>query len=255
MVLLITSAINVVAPLTYLNNTEDRLNQLFISVVNWFEKYQNLKIVVCDGSGYDFSDCELFQDSRFSGECLELISFNYDFELVRKYGKGNGEGQIIKYALNTSDFLSKTDFFAKVTGRLFVNNANYYFENTPENVYCQFNFNYKNIFFPIYSDAMDTRFYVIRRDFYREHLMDLYKRVDDLNGIFLEHVFFEKMNSLLSEKHELIFWCNFEVTGISGSNGLIYSEYSFLRKIINVLRTSMIRLFFKFDKLRIYKFE
>ena len=53
--ILLTSAVYVSAPLTNLTNTNARIDAVLISIMEWAKDSKVDKIVICDGSGFDFS--------------------------------------------------------------------------------------------------------------------------------------------------------------------------------------------------------
>lgn len=244
MVLLITSSIFSSAPYTLINDSDTRLNQLLNSIIKWVTEYPEIKIVVCDGSGFDFQECNLCKELYRMNQRLEFISFNNSYELVKILGKGFGEGEIIEYAIKNSSFIHECDSFAKVTGRLFVKNVKKYFTSKKINLYCQLNFSFKFIFLPIKCNSFDTRFYVIDKELYVKHFMKLYQEVNDNKGIFLEHVFLKKVKELHGKHEDIKFWNYFEVIGVSGSTGKIYRSFNFLKLVVYEIRNILIYLLF-----------
>ena len=119
--LILTSCVNPSANVPYLTITNGALRKdmTLHSLCKWQEINPGMNVVLCDGSGYDFS--EDIQD-RFQNLNIECLAFKNSWQQVEKYGKGYGEGEILKYALVNSLFLKEADCFAKCTARLWVEN-------------------------------------------------------------------------------------------------------------------------------------
>lgn len=247
MVLLITSAISVAANFTKLKCSTTRAELIKESILSWHKTFPNLKIVICDGSGYNFYNSEVFENI-LNNKQLEFLSFKNNSNQVKKLGKGFGEGEIIEYALSNSTFLKASDYFAKITGKLFVKNAEYFLNNPPKTIYCHFNFNYSKIFFPRNCSTVDTRFYVVSKQFYIIELQKLYRKVNETKGLFLEHVFYTKLNLLISNGYVINYWCVFYISGISGSMGTPYPNNNLTKKIINSVRSVIQKSIFKLNK-------
>ncbi len=136
-------------------------------------------------------------------------------------GKGYGEGEIVRKALERSTFLKSAHSFAKCTGKLFI--ANHYLLSTKQARGAVFQScaspsrpQQRGFLAPFYrsrrctglfswarrrlripwnwlaapfGNRVDTRFYVFERQFYIEHLMDSHLRVEDSLGYPLEAAF------------------------------------------------------------------
>jgi hypothetical protein len=213
--LLVTSAINVAsAHLAKLTSVTDRLMYTAYGIDNWLRIVPNLKIVICDGSGYDLSS---FVSQRWPGSRIEVLSFHNDAERVAALGKGFGEGQIIDYALENSRFLAEHNVFMKCTSKLWVSN----FEAilTSCNV-TRFNIRAK----PIGEESrlftwVDTRFYSVTKEFFGAYLAEAYKTVNRMEKHYIEHAYLEALigagvvNDVLFPKKPII-------KGVSGSFGV-----------------------------------
>jgi hypothetical protein len=212
--LLITTCIHSSAPLTLLNDDKERLNAV-ISGLEQLSKYvpSELKLVICDGSGYDFYDEKYKLQNLFKN--LEVISFNNNIELTQKMGKGYGEGEIVNYALKNSVFLTGADTFAKLTGKLWLVNLNQ----------CLNEFNGAASFIfddPYRPQKVDTRFYIINKEIYYSTLSSAHETVDDNNGKYLEHCFFERIH-FNNANLRLVSANSYPVIyGVSGSTGMVY---------------------------------
>ncbi|WNP36057.1 hypothetical protein RN333_07550 [Enterobacter kobei] len=221
--LLITSCVVSNAPLTVLSDSNARLNSTINALLEISDRCYDVPVVVCDGSGYDFANEKEFLESKFKR--IEFLSFHNDSNSVRLYGKGYGEGEIVNYALANSKILNEYDIFAKCTSKLWPSNY----------IKCikAFSGNAAFLTAPFFSpDKVDTRFYIIRKQYYISKFSNVHLKVDDLNGRHLEHVFFEVINNL--PYREVIGREIPEVYGHSGSVGIHFKPSrlkNFIKKI------------------------
>lgn len=79
-----------------LNDAKLRLQQ-YIEAISFYINNTNLDIVIVENSGYDMASESGFDNIRNSGR-IELLSYLAS-EQVRFNGKGYGEGDILRYAL------------------------------------------------------------------------------------------------------------------------------------------------------------
>jgi len=229
---LLTSAINVSSSQTKLLDVNARLKATIKSIHQWLLISGVERIVICDGSGYDLTE-HINELRLVKPEVdIEAIYFTNDVIAVGKWGKGYGEGEIINYALAHSMILKDAQFFAKCTGKLWVENF----------AAClgQFNgfasFDYKGWIKP---HRIDTRFYIINKDYYLEKLANIYKRVDDKNGFYLEHTFRDGLAELRLSQY--VMYPTPRIFGISGSMGIEYGQDK-LKNILRDARSLLIKL-------------
>ncbi|WP_437880299.1 hypothetical protein [Pseudomonas sp. LRF_L74] len=203
------------------------MRSTMMALLKFSELCRDIPIVICDGSGYDFSNEQKLLKNKFSN--LEFLSFHNDSERVRTLGKGYGEGQIVCYALAHSEILKKYDDFAKCTSKLWVSNYRA----------CVDGFTGMAAFLtaPFFSpDKVDTRFYIVNKAFYFEHLLHAHEKVDDLNGFHLEHAFF---NAIRGMPYRRVLGKNIpETYGHSGSVGIHFKP----SKIKNLIKKSKVVL-------------
>jgi len=251
--LLITSCVKTSAPFTRLIDTNQRIQLTLDALSQWLEICADIKIVICDGSGVDFSS-EIHKS--FPKAELEFLTFKNNSKLVSKYGKGYGEGEIINYALKNSKFLKNSDFFAKCTSKLFVKNflsvlkkwnGTYIFE-------CNFlgvSF-FKNLFgIKTISDirflSVDTRFYITNKKLYLKNFSQAYLRIRDKERIIMEYVFKE----LIIENKIQHFMLDFplKIEGMSGTSGNFYRKigpFKYLKRVLHRLIIKKNRAFNNF---------
>lgn len=187
MLLIITACIIVDEGVPYVSiiNTEERLHD-YIETIKWAINLSPfVSIVFCDNSNFDFNKIKktkdiLLENASEKGKRLELLSFKGDVDKVKNRGKGYGEGEILEYVFNNSILAQGVSEYWKITGRLIVDNIN------------EITMDKQNMFVysPIYKN-WDTRFYKLSKDAYDKCIKYAYKTVDDRNGYFLEHAYYD----------------------------------------------------------------
>jgi len=211
--ILITSAVKAVAPYA-INNQQFRI----LHTVNALKRLRILApsnpIVICDGSGFNFSEILSYD---FQLKSVEVLSFTNDLNAVRMRGKGYGEGEIVNYALKTSDLLKNADAFAKCTSKLWPDNFQSIMKQWKGGV----------LFDGVFSGLSDapffrltqvhTKFYVCEKALFGETLSLAYGNVDDINGIYLEHAYLSELSARGVENY--ISPTPFIINGYSGTDG------------------------------------
>lgn len=230
MVIIITAAI---APKSsvkqlVLRDPKERLNQYISALEHMIDKRPDAKLVFCDNSGFGIEAFEDVKRKALDNNMeLEVLSFTGDSEKAAQHGKGYGEGEIVKYALENSKLIAGEDYMIKVTGRLKVDNIAAIVRRVRRNrVY----FNVPNIH---RTDIFDTRIYAMPIDVFKDYFMDYYQKVDDEGGYYLEHAY----TDAILENH--IKTSNFprypRIIGSSGSGGARYEYTEWKCKIRDVL--------------------
>ncbi len=164
-----------------------RENLAIESVRQWRLHAPENPIVLCDGSGFDFSPLVQSFSSQVPVECLH---FENDPALVQRYGRGFGEGEIVRHALSHSLLIGKAASFAKCTSKLWVEN----FLNSTAS------WNGQMLFKGVFDDAfslsrptrfayIDTRFYVASVATYQQYFIDAHHQIDTESGHGLEECF------------------------------------------------------------------
>jgi len=219
MVLLLTGAIDIKEfniPSTTITEVNERLSQYLTSIDFAITHYHLITdIVFCENTGFSFDYKPLKEKAIANGKNLEIISFIGDYSRIAQKGKGFGEGEIIKYALNTSKILVECSTFFKLTGRLIVKNMDQIVATTrSEN---SFIYHPKTIYrMPV--DHIETFFYKVDKSIYTENLMDAYEEVDEPRYRYLEHIFYERLFNFNFQSFKLAP----QISGISGTSGESY---------------------------------
>lgn len=98
-----------------LKDEQERRRQ-YIEVLGKYLKNTNLDLIFIENSGSDISFLKkIYKDFEHR---IEYISFNGN-QGVEINGKGHGERNSLRYALQNSEFLKNEKFFFKVSGRYF----------------------------------------------------------------------------------------------------------------------------------------
>jgi hypothetical protein len=232
--LLITSAINVSAPGTTLADPSERLELTLKAIKRWLENASIDSIVVVDGSGYDYSQQlqELALDSK---KHVEFLCFQNDIEKVRSKGKGYGEGEIVLHALTHSKILSTARCFAKCTGKLYVRNYGKCLAAFDGKFMC-------GVYGHNRVRSLDTRFYLSSRDFWLTHFSDAHLQVDDPNGFYIEHSYFDRLQKSAVKGFTLPVPPLIE--GRSGSDNIEYRIPSLYRRFVRRIRFYIFNKFY-----------
>ncbi len=211
-----------------IRDSSERLRQYVASLKTLIEQRPEAKIIFCDNSGYDVQKLnELKKMAEFNNVLLELLSFTADGQNVAKYGKGYGEGEIMKYVIDNSRYITDDEYIVKITGRLVVDNISDILRKLKrDRIY----FNIPNIH---QRDIFDTRLYAMPLRTYKKFFLDEYKKVDDNGGYYLEHVFRDAvLNNKLESNN---FPCYPRIVGKSGTGGISYEYTEWKCKIRDIL--------------------
>ncbi|KFI27090.1 hypothetical protein CG51_11205 [Haematobacter missouriensis] len=208
--ILLTSAIHVSAPLTALTDTALRLDAHLASLSAWSRTRGVREIVICDGSGFDLDPHIDPIRKENPNVVIEVLSFQNDRATVARRGKGYGEGEIVAHALKESRLLRDRPAFGKCTGKLWLENFGA----------CLKGWNGRagfNLWGRSRIDSIDTRFYLVARSFFENHLQDRYRNVDDPAGYYLEHSYRDGLSGLSPRSY--VMWPAPRLQGLSGSSG------------------------------------
>ena len=244
--LLLTSSIFVSAPFVVLADPGKRVELTIESIKQWIIIAGDLNIVICDGSGYDFTKdvAERFPQSK-----IECISFKNDVDLVSAYGKGYGEGEIIQYALAQSEYLKHSDYFVKCTSKLWVNNFPVIFKHWNNIFQCQFGLVSPKTFKNAIPHFLDTRFYIANKNYYIEHFGNAYKNVRDQDGYYLEHCFRDVVVNNKLQASSILFPTPPRLEGVSGTSGETYRAANPIKARFKNFKTRLrLRIYERFYK-------
>jgi hypothetical protein len=220
-VLLLTGAINVLqqmVPTPVISNSEERLSQYLYSIGYAIDHYYSIeKIVFCENTDYAHNYVSLIERARKKGKELEILTFKGNYPVIQQRGKGYGEGEAIEYALKNSKLLKNYRSFYKLTGRLVIENLDQLVASTKEEN--GFIWHPKEIY-QRKTDHVETFFFKASREFYTDRLLDAYKEVDEINHLYIEHLFYERLKKLKIRAFKF----PLQIIGNSGTSGKPYLE-------------------------------
>lgn len=217
-----------------LNDYKERRKCILEAVKNWQIIAPNIEIIICDGSNFCLK--KYFELSKINTNNIEFLKFQNNENLVRIYGKGFGESEIIRYALENSITLRNYSHFAKCTGKLWIKNFHkiiYSFNNEPYLFRPYFAF---SIYKKFKIDHIDTRFYIINKQLYINNFLNIYSGAEP--GKSIENLFLEKIQQL--KLKNIFFKIYIIISGTSGASGKLYNT-----KFYRVIKDSIKYYFWK----------
>jgi hypothetical protein len=172
-----------------LKDTDARIHYAMESVKQWLRISPELPLVLCDGSEYDFTGLIAQHYPEAKVECL---CFMNDHTMVLEKGRGWGEGEIVRYAIENSQTIRSAGAFAKCTSKLWVSNYLDLMEVWNGSLLL------KGVFLHVFSafqktafDYIDTRFYVVSVATYIQLFVDAHLSIDQHSGHGLEQCFLD----------------------------------------------------------------
>lgn len=218
-ILLITATIDAKkTPYVAINNTKERLFEYLCSLIAWIKLTSIKTIVFCENSNTDYNFDNIIELAESHEKTLEILKFNE--KSSQRYGKGYGEGKILEFAMFNSKYLNKNNVnFYKITGRGFIKNfeeirnlhidkpnvfnapsfnLNAYYDRSSFNKLLywfifEVKFAIKTKRFHNPRHTITTRFYKSNVNFFKENLLDSYKKVYDQWGYYLEHTYYDSL--------------------------------------------------------------
>jgi len=155
-----------------------RENDYINSIKKWIEN-TSYPILFCENSGYNSKIEEILKG--YVDRKTEFLQFNGQ-DFPRELGKGYGELQTIKYAIQHSNLVKGSDYVIKVNGRYFVKNI-------------------QTIVVPLFKDGdiyvmadlkrnltwADARIFAFKPSFVLVYLSPFQDLINDSKGFYLEH--------------------------------------------------------------------
>ncbi|WP_300563423.1 hypothetical protein [uncultured Acetatifactor sp.] len=207
-----------------------RKRQYIDSLKYAIDYYDIERIIFCENS--KSVDKEIYSIKKYAEERnkkLEILSFQGDAQMILQKGKGYGEGEILKYAIDNSKLIEKEDYIIKLTGRLTVSNLDKIIKMATK----------QEMFInklSIKGKVADTRLYIVKKDIYEKVFADIYLEIDDKEKKTMEALFY---NQILRENLKVSSFGTYpEIIGISGSTGEEYRVAvfkHFIKIILNIL--------------------
>lgn len=180
--LLVHTAVFPKAPYMQMQNHERRILETIRALREWFRLIPNLRLVIIDGSDFDWSSqmAKYFPDKEV--ECLSHVN---DRGMVERFGGGYGESETMNYAISNSLILKKYPIFMKCTGKYWVDNIrNISKSDLMGSFKCKAVFKIRG-WKLLY---INTVFYIVNVDQYVQNFTETYKYINDHNGNDIEHV-------------------------------------------------------------------
>jgi hypothetical protein len=213
--LLITWAISPKnVPFLHMSDSNVRLKENMAGLAAWILDKSFENIIVCDGTGFELDINALKRIGAKHNKNISYHSF-VQSDGASKFGKGYGEGEIINFAFQENPKIRNSKRFTKMNGKQYIPFYEFSLLRGKDS------YEYFNLHYIANRPAIDTRFYCVDVQYYLKNLQDSYKRVNDFNTNYLEHVFFEdSMNrtNFFLPKEPIVF-------GKQGSIDKNYGEY------------------------------
>lgn len=219
-----------------LQDPTERARLAMESVQQWRAIAPHNPLVLCDGSGFDFQPMVTGLAEKGLVECLH---FHNDVELVKVHGRGYGEGEIVRHALEHSTVINSAGCFAKCTSKLWVENFST----------CMQPWNGKLLMKGVFDHAfstrkattlayIDTRFYAMDVRLYQQNFQNAHELIRMREGYGLEEsfrdIFLSKQltNCLMSPPPV--------ISGVGGGTGSYYKN-TMLRQLKENWRYQLVK--------------
>lgn len=178
------------------------------------------KIVIADATGERLlNDEEILLFKQINVD-VEQISYYQNDDLITSKGKGYGEGELIKFALENSIFLESENNFFKCTGKVYCRNFETVLKMIQQN-------NIQNIFWRDLGEGdslqpwVDLRFFYTTKKFCEDNIIPAYQNSDD-HKKNAEYLCFDVLNEKLPAAKAL----RPLLSGFSGGSGKQYFDLS-----------------------------
>jgi hypothetical protein len=220
-----------------LKDTDERIRLALQSVEQWVKIDPHISIGLCDGSSFDFSGLIA---KEFPNARIECLYFENDQDLVKKHGRGYGEGEIVRHALNHSTSIASAGCFAKCSSKLWVENFKECTRHWNKRFLCKGVFvNAFSIFRKTEFSYIDTRFYIVSNSFYKQHFENAHFQINKEQGYGLENCFHDIV--LKDDIRKSLFNIAPVICGVGGGIGTYYKN-SFKRRWKETARLKVVRM-------------
>lgn len=197
----------------------ERTLQYLCALVSWARPAHVRRIVVCENSNTVFDFSRVTQYLRAAGKEVEMHVLDGNKDVTR-FGKGYGEGEILEHVYRHSRLLHASPAFYKITGRLFVSNFDAVSAATPSLDAFQ-----RKVKQPKDGPARPrkvvTTFFKCSRALFESRLVRAYTQVDDSQGVYIEHVYYNQLQDLDLPDFDI----KPVLVGQQASTGRIYRAY------------------------------
>lgn len=172
-------------PFLNMVDPDKRLYENMLGLAAWILDRSFENIIVTESSNFEINVEKLKSIGKQFNKNIDYHTFA-NSENVSKYGKGYGEGEIVKHTFESNELFRKCKRFTKMNGKQYVPFYEFFLLRGQET------FEYFNLHYIANKLAVDTRFYCIDKQYYLDRLLDAYTECNDHKDNYLEHVFFEK---------------------------------------------------------------
>lgn len=203
-----------------LQDPQERQRLAIESVQRWRAMSPDTPLVLCDGSGFDFRP---LVETIPNSAPIECLSFQNDVAAVQLHGRGYGEGEIVRHAIEHSALIQSAGYFAKCTSKLWVENFNECLQQWNGDLLLKGVF--ANAFTPWKSTVLtyiDTRFYVAKLSTYQRLFLHAHHAVRAQHGHSLEECF--KDIFLQQQLRECLMSPPPIICGVGGGTGKYYKN-------------------------------
>ena len=194
------------------SNLNERLNQYLQNIERFILKSDFDIIIFAENSNYGYNYLPLNKLAKKHNKKLEILSFMGSNDIIKIFGKGFGEGEILKYAVENSEYLKDNDVeFYKITGRIFVKNINKILkQSTAKNIFIKWD---------IRKNQIDSRFFKTQVGFFKKYVMPAMHITDERTALSIEEVYYSELRG---NKEIKSFKSYPLITGICASLGKPY---------------------------------
>ncbi|OFW01646.1 MAG: hypothetical protein A3I61_03375 [Acidobacteria bacterium RIFCSPLOWO2_02_FULL_68_18] len=197
----------------------ERMVQYLCALVSWARPAHVRRIVFGENSNTRFDFSRVTQYLQAAGKEVEVLVFDGNREVVR-FGKGYGEGEILEHVYRHSRLLRAAPAFYKVTGRLYVGNFDAVSEATSTLDAFQRKVKQPKDGPPRPCKVVTT-FFKCSLALFERRLVRAYTQVDDLHGVFIEHVYYNQLREVDAPS----FSVRPTLVGQQASTGRVYGAY------------------------------
>lgn len=202
------------------SNPQHRLAE-YEQVLNFYVETLPHDIVFAENSGFGPAQSEVIQQHIQSGRVRFVAA---PPSTHPEKGKGYQEFEMLDYVVQQLSPECKD--FVKITGRYKVLNAAGLIANNPTGIRIDRHRKMK---------VAITGFFHCSTDFYRKQITGIFREADDEQGVFIEHVLYQKLAALPPNQVHL-FPQNPDYRGVSGSHGNSMQRHPLKMKVRNAER-------------------
>ncbi|MEW5984320.1 MAG: hypothetical protein AB1806_18360 [Acidobacteriota bacterium] len=177
-------------PYLVIRDEHERTLHYLCALVSWAQPKRVRRVVLAENSntGFDFSRIVRFLEA--AGKEVEVLVFDGNTHAAQR-GKGYGDGEILEHVFAHSRLLRMGETFYKISGRVFVRNFDLVSELTTSAEAF-----FRKIGKPGQKPKANTVFFRCGLQVFEDRLLDAYRQVDEPNGVYLEHLYFDRLRDV-----------------------------------------------------------